>query len=244
MSDIALHLTNITKFFESEITKTSTIFEKLQFSKNKSRIFEKNKVLDNISFEVKKGEVMGVIGRNGEGKSTLLRIISDIFRPDSGTVFKDGKIALFLDIGTGFQLEMTAKENIIMLGMMMGYSRSQILNKLIDILAFAELEKFIHMKLKHFSKGMYARLGFATAINMESDIFLIDEILAVGDKEFQQKSFQAFMKLRSEGKSFLIVSHDHITLKQICDRILLLHNGKVHSIGDPETVIAAYDNLI
>ena len=244
MNDIALRLTDVSKFFESEITKTSTIFEKLQFKKNESRIFEKNKVLDKISFEVKKGEVIGIIGRNGEGKSTLLRIISDIFRPDSGTVFKDGKIALFLDIGTGFQLEMTAKENIIMLGMMMGYSSSQILNRLPDILAFAELEKFVNMKLKHFSKGMYARLGFSTAINMESDIFLIDEILAVGDKEFQQKSFEAFMKLRSEGKSFLIVSHDHATLKQICNKIILLHNGNIHSIGDPETVIEAYDNLV
>lgn len=242
MNNIAIKLTNVCKNFNLSIDKNSTIYGKLSSQSKKSHV-EKIQVLNDVSFEIKKGELLGIIGKNGQGKSTLLRIISRIYRQDSGDVFVDGKIALFLDLGTGFQLDMTARENIILLGMIMGFSREEISKKIPEIVQFAELEKFLDTKLRHFSTGMYARLGFSTAIAMESDIFLIDEILSVGDKEFQKKSFETFMKLRSQGKTFLVVSHNHETLKTISDRMILLHNGKIASIGEPDKVIQDYDRF-
>jgi len=151
---------------------------------------------------------------------------------------------LFLELGAGFQLELTARENIILLGMIIGFKKDEIIKKIPKIIEFAELEKFLDAKLKHFSSGMFARLAFATAIQMEYDIFLIDELLAVGDEGFQKKSFDSYMNLKKEGKTFLVVSHNHNMLKQISDRMILLHDGKIFSMGDPEKVVNDYNSNV
>lgn len=243
MSEFALQIKNLSKSFEKDRTQYSSIYEtivSLRGKKSSNRL----QIFKDVSFDVKKGEVFGIIGKNGTGKSTLLKIISGIYRADSGSINVDGKISLFLDLSAGIQTELTAKENIILIGMIKGFTKEEITKKIDGILKFAELEDFVDAKLKHFSSGMLARLLFATAIQMKNDIFLIDEIMAVGDQEFQKKSFDAFMELKKEGKTFLIVSHDHDLLKRICDRMILIHGGKMLKIGEPEQVLAEYNNLL
>jgi len=151
---------------------------------------------------------------------------------------------LFLELGAGFQSDLTARENIILLGMILGFKKNEINKKISEIMKFAGLEKFLDSKLKHFSSGMHARLAFSTAIQMENDIFLIDELLAVGDQEFQKKSFDTFMELKKQGKTFLVVSHNHDMLKKISDRMILLHDGKILSIGEPAKVIDEYNKSV
>ena len=241
MSDVAVQINNISKSFDLHLKQTS-IFETITSFGKKSKKEPKLNVLQNISFDVKKGELVGIIGKNGIGKTTLLRLISGIYRPDSGNICVDGKIALFLELGTGFQLELSARENIVLLGMILGFKKNDINKKIPEIIQFAELEKFLDVKLLHFSSGMFARLAFATAIQMDSDIFLIDELLSVGDAEFQKKSFETFMDLKKRGKSFIVVSHNHNMLKDISDKMICLGNGKIVAMGDSEKVIQAYEN--
>jgi len=238
-SNIAIRVENVSKGFDSENTN-KTIFGKLTRSHQNS---EKLQVLTDISFSVKKGELLGIIGKNGIGKTTLLRLISGIYKPDSGNISVNGKMSLFLELGTGFQLELTAKENIELVGMILGFKKAEIIKKIPKIMEFSELEKFLNTKLKHFSSGMFARLSFSTAIQMDYDIFLIDEILSVGDQEFQKKSFDTFMNLKKQGKTFVVVSHNHNMLQSISDRLLFIHNGKLLSIGDPATVVKDYNNV-
>lgn len=244
MSEIAINVEHVSKSFMTKITKQSSIYDKLAPKDKVKPVIEKLDVLKDVSFNIKKGELVGLIGKNGIGKTTLLRIISHIYRPDSGSVKVNGKLAMFLELGAGFQLELTARENIILMGMLIGFKKSEIIKRIPNIVEFAGLEKFIDAKLKHFSSGMFARLAFSTAIEMDYDIFLIDELLAVGDKEFQKKSFDTFMDFKKKGKSFLVVSHNHDMLKQISDRMILLHDGKVISMGEPEKVINEYNKSV
>jgi len=243
LNDLSIQVNNVYKSFDTQIRKHSSIYEKVTKDSQKLDL-TKLEVLKDISFEIKKGELVGIIGKNGIGKTTLLRIISGVYRPDSGNVNVKGKIALFLELGAGFQMELTARENIILLGMIIGFKKNQIIKKIPEIIQFAELEKFLDSKLKHFSSGMFARLAFATAIQMEYDIFLIDELLAVGDEDFQKKSFDSFMSMKKEGKTFLVVSHNLDMLKKISDRMILLHEGKIFSIGDPEKVVNDYNSNV
>jgi len=244
LSEIAINVEHVSKSFMTKITKQSSVYDKLAPKDKVKPVIEKLDVLKDVSFNIKKGELVGLIGKNGIGKTTLLRIISQIYRPDSGSVKVNGKLAMFLELGTGFQLELTARENIILMGMLIGFEKSEIIKRIPNILEFAGLEKFIDSKLKHFSSGMFARLAFSTAIEMDYDIFLIDELLAVGDEEFQKKSFDTFMDFKKKGKSFLVVSHNHDMLKQISDRMILLHDGKVISMGEPEKVINEYNKSV
>jgi len=244
LSEIAINVEHVSKSFMTKITKQSSIYDKLAPKDKVKPVIEKLDVLKDVSFNIKKGELVGLIGKNGIGKTTLLRIISHIYRPDSGSVKVNGKLAMFLELGAGFQLELTARENIILMGMLIGFKKSEIIKRIPNIVEFAGLEKFIDAKLKHFSSGMFARLAFSTAIEMDYDIFLIDELLAVGDEEFQKKSFDTFMDFKKKGKSFLVVSHNHDMLKQISDRMILLHDGKVISMGEPEKVINEYNKSV
>ena len=197
-------------------------------------------VLDGISFEIRKGDVVGIMGKNGVGKSTILKLISGIIQCDTGSIETNGSIIPLIELGVGFQPEATAKENIIMYGLILGIAKSQIKNKVNDILRFAELEKFADTKIKNFSSGMYTRLAFSTAIQVNPDILLIDEVLAVGDIFFQQKSFDSIRTFKDNHKTIVLVSQNTDVILELCNKAILLENGKIIKEGTPEDVIEQY----
>lgn len=217
-----------------------TVFERLRNIVNREPFYDELKVLDDVSFEVNKGEIVGMIGRNGSGKTTLLRLIARIMRPNMGTIHTVGSIVPLLELGTGFEPDMTASDNIIQYGIILGFSIKGIKAKVEDILKFAELEKFANTKLSKFSTGMTARLAFSTAAQVDPDILLVDEVLAVGDLSFHQKSYKEFTSFKERKKTIVLVSHSLEPIRKLCDRALLLDNGKIQSIGEPEKVIDVY----
>jgi len=233
---------------------SSIIFENVSKSfglKNSGKILamessEKNKlkVLDDISFEIKRGETIGVIGLNGSGKTTLLRMICGVYKPDLGTIRIEGKVAPLLQIGTGFNSELDAEENILLYGMLLGLGKSEIKSRVDKILEFSELEKFRKMKIGKFSNGMKARLGFATAMVVNSDILLVDEVLSVGDAIFKEKCIDTMLGFKKENKTIVFSSHSLGMIKQLCDRVLLIHNQKISKFAPPEEVLPRYRVLI
>ena len=233
MEDYAVEIKNLSKSF-----KISKKGGKIILSSTRLR------VLDDISFSVKKGEVFGIIGNNGSGKTTLLRIISGVYKPDTGNVKINGRLSPLMQIGAGFQMEFNARDNIILNGMLLGMTKSVIEKKVDDIIQFAELEEFSDLRIKHYSSGMRARLAFATAMQINPDILLVDEILSVGDKAFKEKCFQTFASFKKQNKTILIVTHSLGNLSRFCDRVMLIHYGKVIMIGTPNEVIKKYDDLI
>lgn len=235
---------NIKKTFRIYHERQNTIFEKLTSLHNRKKHFEELTILDDVSFTVKKGEMIGIIGLNGSGKTTLLRIIAGIYSPNKGKIITRGNTIPFLELGTGFQPDLTAKENILLYGLILGFTTKQIKEKIDEIIKFAELEKFADTKIKNFSSGMYARLAFSTAIQVDPDILVVDEVLSVGDLPFQQKSFETFLSFKKRGKSIILVSHNLDTVKDLCDRAIFIHKGRIHSIGKPEVVINAYRNVV
>ena len=233
-------LDNVTKRFNSSKPKRRLGLGKIDSvnpDKNKFVVFEK------ISFNVSQGEMLGIIGTNGSGKTTLLRTIAGIYRPDQGKITIEGKMSPLLSIGTGFNGELVAKENIILSGMLSGLSKSEIEGKVDEILEFSGLHDFANMKLKNYSSGMKARLAFSTAIQINSDILLVDEILSVGDYAFRQKSYEAFYSFKKNKKTILYVSHNLEAMVKLCDRVLLLHHGKMIALGDPKEVIEKYKEI-
>lgn len=241
MSDSnAIEVKNVTKTFRIHHEKKATVFDVLASLANRNNHSENLVVLDDISFEVKKGEMFGIVGRNGSGKTTLLRLIARIFRPDSGTIATRGALIPLLQLGAGFQFNLTAVDNVILYGAILGFTQKEMKEKLNDILSFAELEKFADTKLTNFSSGMIARLGFATAVQVDPDILVVDEVLSVGDLAFREKSYKAFLSFRERKKTILYVSHELTTVKQLCDRAILLDKGKLKYIGTPNEVISAY----
>lgn len=196
--------------------------------------------LDGVSFKVKKGETFGIIGENGSGKSTLLKIIAGITKPTSGTVRTEGKISALIELGAGFHPEISGRENIFINGIMLGLSKKEIQEKFDEIVRFAELEDFIDAPVKTYSSGMYMRLGFSIAINVNPDILLVDEVLAVGDAAFVPKCLDRIDDFRRRRKTILFVSHDLATVKKICDRVAWLKAGKIMTIGEPSRVVDAY----
>lgn len=200
--------------------------------------------LDSISFNVSKGEMFGIIGLNGSGKTTLLRTIAGIYQPDEGRVSVNGSLAPMLHIGTGFHNELIARENIILSGMLYGFSKSEISKKVDDVLELAELQEFSEMKLKYYSSGMRVRLAFSSAVQIDPDILLIDEILSVGDLAFREKSFKTFLSLKKKGRTILYSTHNLATLPKLCDRVLLINRGKAIHIGSPNEVIEKYKELV
>lgn len=201
---------------------------------------EKFVAVDDLSFEIQKGEFFGIIGRNGSGKSTLLKLLAGVLSPTSGEIIVDGKLIPFLELGVGFNPDLTARENVFLNGAILGMTRKQLEEKFDDIIAFAEIEDFIDTQIKNFSSGMYVRLAFAIAMQAEADIYLIDEILAVGDFSFQQKCFNLFRELKEKGKTFVFVTHDLGSVRKFCTRAMYIKNGKQINIGDPEKVIKDY----
>ena len=201
-------------------------------------------ILDNVSFSVKKGEMFGVIGRNGIGKTTLLRMTAGIYKPDSGQINTYGSMVPLLSLGTGFNPELSARDNVIFYGKILGFSHKEITGMLGEIIEFAELEKFKDTKLKKFSSGMAMRLAFATAIQINPDIILIDEILTVGDQLFQKKSYNTFMKFKEAKKTIVFVTHDLNSVNSLCDRAILLEGGKIASDGQPSKVVNDYLGML
>lgn len=242
MTEVAVDVKNLTKDFRIYHEKRDSIYEALTGFFSKRKYYEKLRVLDNISFDVKKGEMFGIIGRNGMGKTTLLRLMAGIYKPDSGSITVNGSVIPFLGLGSGFQLDLTASTNVIFYGKLLGFSKKKIEAKVDEIIKFAELEKFQDTKLKNFSSGMYARLAFATAVQVNPDIILVDEILSVGDIGFQRKSYETFISFKRAGKSIVLVTHDLKVVRDNCDRAMFLNNGKIETIGNPDDVINAYTN--
>lgn len=200
--------------------------------------------LQDVSFSVKPGETFGIIGENGSGKSTLLKIISGILRPDRGDLIARGRVSALLELGAGFQPDLTGRENIYLNGSIMGLTRAEIDRSYKAIVAFSELQEFIETPVKHYSSGMYMRLGFSIAINVNPDILLIDEVLAVGDLKFQQKCVEKIREFKRRGKTIIFVSHDLGTVRELCARAAWLQNGKVAAIGSTDRVIDYYRNMV
>ncbi len=199
---------------------------------------EKFWALKEVSFEVKRGEVVGIIGRNGAGKSTLLKVLSQITEPTTGMVILDGRVASLLEVGTGFHPELTGGENIYLNGAILGMTRAEIRRKFDEIVAFAEVEHFIDTPVKHYSSGMYMRLAFAVAAHLEPEILIIDEILAVGDVDFQRKCIGSMGSMATSGRTILIVSHNLALIESLCHKAILLQQGRVASSGPVKEVIA------
>ncbi|QQR71935.1 MAG: ABC transporter ATP-binding protein [Methanolinea sp.] len=236
-----VQVTRLSKKFKLPHQRSLTAFDRLAaFIKRQPPLYEEFFALRDVNFHVEKGETLGIIGPNGSGKSTLLKIVAGVLAPDRGCVFVRGKVAPFLELGAGFEPELSARENIYLYGAIMGIPRKEIDRRYWDILDFAELHRFEFMKLRNFSSGMYARLAFSIAIQTNPDIFLLDEVLAVGDETFQKKCIEKIEEIRQSGKTILFVSHSLAEVKKLCRNCILLYNGQVAKIGPSDHVIETY----
>jgi ABC-2 type transport system ATP-binding protein len=207
------------------------------------RRFRELRALQGISFDVRRGEFFGIVGRNGSGKSTLLKILASIYRADRGGIRMAGRLAPFIELGVGFNHELTARENVALNGVMMGLPRREAERRLDAVLDFAGLADFVDLKLKNYSSGMLVRLAFAVMVQADADIMLIDEVLAVGDAAFAQKCMDVFQEKRKAGKTLVLVTHDMATVQSFCDRAMLLHDGRQRYTGDPEETALQYFRL-
>jgi ABC-2 type transport system ATP-binding protein len=208
-----------------------------------SRDYRELRALDGISFEVRRGEFFGIVGRNGSGKSTLLKLLASIYRADQGTIRMAGRLAPFIELGVGFNQELTARENVVLNGVMMGLTPQETRDRLDSVIEFAELGEFIDLKLKNYSSGMLVRLAFSLMLEVDADILLIDEVLAVGDASFQQKCADAFHDMKQAGKTIVLVTHDMAAVEEYCHRAMLISDGVIQDIGDPAEVGRHYMQL-
>jgi len=240
----AIIVDNISKKFRIPHEKKNTVFQNIVGLIKRQFDYEEFWALKDISFEVGKGEALGIIGRNGSGKSTLLKILAKVLYPDSGSVSMNGKVASFLQLGVGFQPELTARENVYIYSSILGLRRKHVEKVYDEIFDFAELKKFENMKLKNFSSGMNLRLAFSTAIYAVPDTLLIDEIFAVGDEAFRKKCRDKMNQFKAEGKTIVFVSHALDTVKELCQRSILLNEGQIITMGDTEKVINVYLALL
>lgn len=240
--DNAIEVRNITKSFKVYYDKGSELKEKVLFWKRNK--YENRKVLDNISFNVKRGEAIGLVGRNGCGKSTTLKLLTRIIYPNSGEIEMSGRVSSLIELGAGFHPDMSGRENIYTNAAIFGLTKKEIDERLDDIIAFSELEEFIDNPVRTYSSGMYMRLAFAVAINVDADILLIDEILAVGDANYQAKCFNKLREIKSEGTTIVIVSHSLGQIEQICDRSIWIKDGHIELEGVPKDVHMEYLNYM
>lgn len=234
----AIEIKHVTKSFKVFLDKGFTLKEKILFQNR--RRYEERKVLDDISFDVKEGEAIGLIGQNGCGKSTTLKLLTRIMFPDSGSIEMKGRVSSLIELGAGFHPDMSGRENIYINAAIFGLTKKEIDSRLEDIIAFSELEEFIDNPVRTYSSGMYMRLAFAVAINVDADILLIDEILAVGDAGFQAKCINKLMEIKAAGTTIVIVSHSMGQIEQICERSIWLHEGKIREEGLPREVDPKY----
>ncbi|MBS6063614.1 MAG: ABC transporter ATP-binding protein [Peptostreptococcaceae bacterium] len=240
--DKAVEVKNVSISFNLGKEKILSVKEYIIKLVKKELFFEEFKALDDISFDIKKGEVFGIVGLNGAGKSTLLKIIAGVMKPDKGTVKTFGSIAPLIELGAGFDMELTAYENIFLNGAVLGYSKQFMKSKLNEIIDFSELYDFIDVPIKNFSSGMVARLGFSIATIVEPNILIVDEILSVGDFKFQEKCNERINNMIENGTTIIIVSHSIEQIEEICDRALLIEHGKIIKLGDAKTVCEYFKN--
>jgi ABC-2 type transport system ATP-binding protein len=240
--DSVVEVRDLSKTFEIPLERIDSLKERAlrPFAHQRTRRLE---ALRGISFDVHRGEFFGIVGRNGTGKSTLLKILASIYRADAGTIRMAGRAAPFIELGVGFNHELTARENVALNGVMMGLSRREAAAQLDAVLDFAELQEFRDLKLKNYSSGMLVRLAFSVMIQSDADVLLIDEVLAVGDASFQQKCKDVFHDIRSSDRTVILVTHDMSAVEQYCHRAMLLHDGDIAAIGDPNEVAQRYLRL-
>jgi ABC-type polysaccharide/polyol phosphate transport system ATPase subunit len=236
---VAVEVHDLRKSFRLPDHGPQALTERLLHPVRRSRAHELA-VLDGISFDVKRGEFFGIVGPNGSGKSTLMRLIAGIYEPDGGRVAAHGAVGPFIEIGVGFNPELSARQNVILNGVMLGLTPREVRRRLDEILSFAEVEEFADLELKNFSSGMRVRLAFAVMVQADPDIYLVDEVLAVGDTAFREKCLEQFGELRARGKTILLVSQQTATLERHCDRALLLAGGKIEELGEPSEVARRY----
>lgn len=242
MDEIAIRIDNVSKLYKLYDKPMDRLKESLGFSKKKR--YKEHYALSNVSFDVKKGETVGIIGTNGAGKSTILKIITGVLNPTSGNVQINGRISALLELGAGFNMEYTGIENIYLNGTMIGFSREEISQKLDDILAFADIGDFVNQPVKTYSSGMFVRLAFAVAINIEPEILIVDEALSVGDVFFQAKCYKKFEEFKEMGKTILFVSHDLSSISKYCDRVILLNKGEKLAEGGSKEMVDRYKKVL
>lgn len=239
-NNIAVKIDHVSKFFRLPTEATQSLRTSLVNRFKGIKGYKEQHVLKDISFEVEKGDFFGIVGRNGSGKSTLLKIISEIYVPEKGTVTIDGKLVSFIELGVGFNPELTGRENVYMNGAMLGFSTEEIDTMYDDIVEFAELEEFMNQKLKNYSSGMQVRLAFSVAIKAQGDILILDEVLAVGDEAFQRKCNDYFMERKKSGKTTILVTHDMNVVKKYCNKAVLIEDGLIKVVGAPDDVANQY----
>lgn len=240
-SEFAIRLDHVSMRFNMSRERVDSIKEYLIKMAKRQLFFEEFWALKNISLEIKKGEVFGLIGLNGAGKSTLLKVVAGVLKPTTGTVSVEGTIAPLIELGAGFDTDLTARENVYMNGAVLGYNKIYMEQRYQEIMDFAELWDFADVPVKNFSSGMYARLGFAIATLVKPEVLIVDEILGVGDFKFQEKCQNRIRELMSGGTTVLMVSHSNDTIKSFCDRVAWLENGQVKEIGSVDKVCAHYE---
>lgn len=243
-NDIAISVKNLKKSFrlptEQAFGLKQAIFNRLRGIKG----YKDFKVLQGIDLEIKKGQFVGIVGRNGSGKSTLLKILAGIYYPQAGEVVVNGTLIPFIELGVGFNYELTGRDNVYLNGALLGFSNEEMDAMYDDIWKFAELEQFQDQKLKNYSSGMQVRLAFSIAIRARGDILLLDEVLAVGDAAFQQKCNEYFQSLHDNKQTVILVTHSMDNVRKFCDRAILLEKGKITMDGDPDEVADAYNAML
>jgi ABC-type polysaccharide/polyol phosphate transport system ATPase subunit len=241
-TDVVVTVDHVSKAFKLPHQQYSTLKERV-LHPFRSTTFDVLQAVDDVDFEVRPGEFFGIVGRNGSGKSTLLKCLAGIYGIDAGRLEVNGRLSPFIELGVGFNQELTARDNVMINAIMLGLTRQQARDAFDDIIAFAELEEFLDLKLKNYSSGMHVRLAFSVAIQVNAEILLIDEVLAVGDAAFQQKCFDEFQRLKESGRTILFVTHDMSAVERFCDRAMLLDKGKMIDLGDPTSIARRYNEL-
>lgn len=242
MSEVAIRVDDVSKLYKLYDKPSDRLKESLGLTRKK--LYKEHYALHNVSFDVKSGETVGIIGTNGSGKSTILKIITGVLNPSGGHVEIDGRISALLELGAGFNMEYTGIENIYLNGTMIGFSREEIDAKMQDILDFADIGDFVHQPVKTYSSGMFVRLAFAVAINIDPEILIVDEALSVGDVFFQAKCYKKFEDFKKMGKTILFVSHDLGSISKYCDRVVLLNRGKKLAEGTPKEMVSMYKRIM
>ena len=239
--DAIITLEDVSMCFRMDVNHTTNLKEWVVRWLKRQHKYNEFYALKNVNLQVNRGEVMGIVGRNGSGKSTLLKIVSGIYKPTSGRAVSAGRVAPMLELGSGFDQELSGRENIFLNGAILGFTEKYLQDRYQDILAFSELGEFIDMPLKTYSSGMMMRLAFSVATIIEPEILIVDEILAVGDSAFQKKSSDRMKQLMAGGTTVLLVSHSIDTIREMCDRVLWLDHGQVVDIGETKAICDAYE---